>query len=390
MIRRLIVICNALDDETRIERRISTDSPAASRKVFMMCNAVRKEKIRPIVLSLGRGRQDGSGEYFSSVVRRVNRVPVIYLPFFNFPLLSQLFTLIAPAWFLWRLRHLYGAKTILFYNRLPAYTLALLTAFILRFRTVLDLEDGDVADKKLSFKSIVSSLMCKLFDRLCSGGSLLACSALEGMTALRPVVCYYGSVLTIRHKVDWHAPQLRFLIGGTVSSETGSMMLLEAIKQLRQERAAWCQQIIVEITGKGDAIEDFASLAKEPGYPVVKVHRRLTDIQYSEVVSNCHVGLALKPNTGVLANTTFPSKVIELANAGLLILTTNISDVKKVLSNGALYIEQDSSLALIEHIKWIVTNRMEAAAIAKLGHDEVLSKCSPSSVAHLLNNFLFR
>jgi hypothetical protein len=121
MIRRLIVVCNALDDETRLERGISTDSPAASRKVFMMCNAIREAKVRPIVLSLGRGRQNGSGEYFPSVVRRVNRVTVIYLPFIHLPLLSQLLSFIGPVWFMLHFRRLQGAKTVLFYNRMPAY-----------------------------------------------------------------------------------------------------------------------------------------------------------------------------------------------------------------------------------------------------------------------------
>jgi glycosyltransferase involved in cell wall biosynthesis len=289
-----------------------------------------------------------------------------------------------------RFRHWQGDKTVLFYNRLPAYTLALLAAVILKFRTVLDLEDGDVVHKSASLSYMVSLLMRNLFDRLCSGGSLLACSALKNMTQLRPVACYYGSVPAYTHNINWSSPQLKVLLGGTISRDTGSLLLVEAIKNLRLEKAVWCQQMIIEITGKGDAIEDFAALDKKPGYPIVILHRRLTDDQYSEVVSSCHVGLALKPNLGDLANTTFPSKVIELAGTGLLVLTTNISDVQKVLSIGALYLEQDSPFALIEHLRWIVTHRSEAATIAKLGNDAVIEKCSPKSVARQLSNFLFK
>lgn len=391
MIRRVIVLCNALDDETRLYRRISTDSPAASRKVFMMCNAIRQTKVRPLVLSLGRGKQDGSGQYFPPVLRRVNGVPVIYLPFLNVPFLSQLLSLVAPAWFLLRFRRWRGVKTILFYNRLPAYILALLTSAILRFRTVLDLEDGDViAHKKASLKSMLSSLMRKLFDSVCSGGSLLACSALQSMTSLRPIACYFGCTAIQKSNVKWDSDQLRFLLGGTVSKETGCLLLVEAIKLLRLENATWCQQIVIEITGKGDAIDSFAALANGPGYPAVVLHKRLTDSQYAEVVSNCHVGLALKPNTGELANTTFPSKVIELAGAGLLVLTTDISDVRNVLSDGALYLEEDSPLILAEHLQWIANNRSSAAAIANLGNNAVQEKCSPHAAAHLLSDFLFK
>ena len=81
---RLYFICNALDDLTRLERGIVTDSPAASRKVFGLSKAMREVGVHVLVVSLGRGRQDGSGRYYRGKVCRVNGVPVIYLPFFHF------------------------------------------------------------------------------------------------------------------------------------------------------------------------------------------------------------------------------------------------------------------------------------------------------------------
>lgn len=182
----LFFICNALDDATRLERGIVSDSPAASRKIFLLCKAMRKVGVRATVISFGRGRQDGTGHYFRSKVQRVNGVPVIYLPFYNKSVLSELLSLFSLVPILWRMRSAKGAKAALFYNRMPAYLFGLVLAKILRFKTVLDLEDGEINSSNWSLAWLKSLTLSRFFDMLCSGGALLACSALENMTRLRP------------------------------------------------------------------------------------------------------------------------------------------------------------------------------------------------------------
>ena len=57
---RILFICNAFEDITRIERKITTDSPACSNKIFSTCKSFEKSSTRVTVLSLGRGRVDKS------------------------------------------------------------------------------------------------------------------------------------------------------------------------------------------------------------------------------------------------------------------------------------------------------------------------------------------
>ena len=90
----------------------------------------------------------------------------------------------------------------------------------------------------------------------------------------------------------------------------------------------------------------------------------------------------------MLAETTFPSKVVEMANEGLLVLTTDISDVKLVLGEGALYTNSTVD-QFIERIRWIVENRQEAEKLAQIGNDQVWDRCSPKKTGEKLNNFLF-
>jgi glycosyltransferase involved in cell wall biosynthesis len=389
MVRRLLVVCNALDDRTRLERGITTDSPAASRKVFMMCRTLRLAGIRATVLSLGRGRQDGSRRRFVARVRRVGGVPVIYGAFWHCAMLSQLLSLLAPALALWRTRRLAGEKTALFYNCMPAYVPGLVLARLLGLRTVLDLEDGAVPTTALTSTGRVLQWTRRLFDRFCTGGALLACRALEEATTLRPTACYYGTVEPCADEARWPSVGLRVLIGGTVAPETGADLLIDAIAMLRLRRPDWAQGLDIHVTGSGSSIAALRELAAETGWPAVTVHGRTTDAGYREIVEASHVGLALKPRSGPLARTTFPSKVIELAGAGLLLLTTDISDVRVIFGSTALYLEDETAAGLVDRLRWISEHREEAQAMAARAARNVHERFAPDVVARSLSTFLF-
>lgn len=385
----IFYICNALDDVTRFERGIVTDSPAASRKIFLLCRAIRKAGVRAVVISMGRGRQDGTGRYFRSKICRVNGIPVIYLPFLHVPILSELLSLFSFIPVLWRIRSINGDKAALFYNQFSGYILALVMARALQFRTVLDLEDGDVNLTKWSFGWGKSLVVGWIFDTLCSGGALLACSALESNTRLRPTQCCYGIDEASGPLSKQSLFPVSVLFGGTVSFDTGSPLLIDAIKILREDASPLATKIRFEISGKGDCLCQFQELANDIREPAVIVHGRLTDDEYQNVLARTQVGLALKPNSGVFAHTTFPSKVIEFASHGILIVSTDISDVRKVFADGAIYLTEDNSRHLIEKLRWIVENREEAKSLTLKGEQTVGALCAPETVGQTLVNFVF-
>ncbi|MDP1666446.1 MAG: glycosyltransferase [Methylobacter sp.] len=385
----LFFMCNALDDITRLERGIVTDSPAASRKVFNISKATRKAGVRVLVISLGRGKQDGSGRYFRSKVCRLDGVPVIYLPFFHLPVLSELLTLFSSVPLLWRLHKKINTKTVLFYNRIPAYLFVLVFTKILRIETALDLEDGETDLTHWSLSGIKSRILSGLYDTLCSGGALLACQALESATKLRPTLCCYGTSEAPSTMPNWGLLPITVLLGGTVSYDTGAQLLIDAIRILRKKSPSWAKNIRFTITGKGDCIEQFKALADDTGSPEVIVYGRTTDEEYRQILTDTHIGLSLKPISGVQADTTFPSKVIEFASQGILVVTTDISDVREVLAEGAIYLEMNDSTLLIEKLRWIVENRDAARALSLNGVQAVSAICAPERVGQMLSEFLF-
>ncbi|MEO7497281.1 MAG: glycosyltransferase [Massilia sp.] len=385
----LFYICNALDDTTRLERGIVTDSPAASRKIFMICQALRTAGVRATVISLGRGRQDGSGRYFHAKSVRINGIRVVYLPFLHRPILSELLSLVAFIPLMFRLSSSRGAKAALFYNRLPVYAFGIALARVLGFGTVLDLEDGETTLAASSVAGIRSRALRWYFDAMCNKGALLACSALDAFTSLRPVQCCYGTSEPKQLQRECNPSLISVLLGGTVSHETGAQLLIDAIRLLRAEQPAFAGKIQFDISGKGDCIEQFEALGATQARPAVVVHGRLTDDEYSALLRRTTVGLALKPNVGGLAYTTFPSKVIEFSSNGILVVSTDISDVRKVLQGAALYLSSEDPRELIEQLRWIVENPDEAGQLALRGAQAAESTCSPKLVGQSLAGFFF-
>lgn len=388
---RAYVVCNALDDATRIDRGIQTDSPAASRKVFQMCAALRKEGVRACVLSLGRGRAGGQLRRHPRKVCRVQGVPVVYMPFWQVKVLSELVSLVTPAAALWHLasrRH--GRQVVLFYNPETAYLPTLGVAGVVGLRRILDLEDGRVQRDLRSLRGWVAEGTSRLYETLCNGGALLACSALAATTRLRPTLCYYGLSESSRSDRRWRSDDITVVLGGTLDSSTGANLLVEAVGQLRADPPAWVKGLRLVITGKGPSLAAFQALAAVQAHPLVITLGRTTDLEYRAILDTCEVGLALKPRGGPLAQTTFPSKVVELASAGLLVLTTDISDVRVVLGDNALYLVRGDASELIERLRWIVGNRDKARALAESGRLHVERRCSPAAAGRSLADFLFQ
>lgn len=388
--RRVIVVCNALDDATRLERRITTDSPAASRKVFHMCRALRKNGVRTYVLSLGRGEAGGSSAWFRSRVRRVDGVAVVYAPFSDMPILSELVSLLAPVGIAVRLRGP-TPRAMVFYNRERAYLATLLASVLLGFKRILDLEDGEFGSDGQARSGWTTRTVRKLYDRGCSTGALIACSALSAMTAIRPVQCYYGTAEPAPSPARWSDGELiRTMLGGTLAPATGVDLLIEAVHRLRRDQPDWAHRLHIEITGKGPSLPALKALARSTLSPMLTVHGRTNDLEYRQIVERCEIGLALKPCGGHLASSTFPSKVVEMASAGMLVISTDISDVRQVLGDGALYLKTDRSDELIAQLRRVVTAPEQARQIAETGMRAMWARFASDKAGQDLSNFIFR
>ena len=113
----VVYLSNAIDESIRQERSITTDSPAATNKVFALARAMRGVGMRCIVLSLGRGRQSGSGNRHAATARRQRHGAVLYAEFWQSRWVTHWISSLSIMLLLAKLIRRHPGLSVLVYNR---------------------------------------------------------------------------------------------------------------------------------------------------------------------------------------------------------------------------------------------------------------------------------
>jgi glycosyltransferase involved in cell wall biosynthesis len=386
----VVYLSNAIDEAIKEERTITSDSPAATNKVFTLSSAMRGVGIRCIVLSLGRGRQNGTSIKHAATVRRLEHGLILYADFWHMPWLTHLISFVSSAWLLVKLIRRHSTLSILVYNRSYHYLPSLIIARLLGTRIYLDLEDGYIVEVRGSMRRLKNSLTRRLFSWLCPHGSMVANSGLAEQLNRPPEMICYGVVApsTWPYEKDWCSRRLQVIFGGTLIEEVGCKLLLTAIDILRREYPEVANKIHLVVTGKGPFARAFSRIANEvPEWLSFKDSIRRVD--YLNLLKSSHVGLSLRMSAYEMSATTFPSKVIEYAEHGLLVLTTHTSDVPSLFGETALYLNYETPKDLAFLLSNLSERRAELRSMAIAGQNRVLQACSSKIVGKALKTMLF-
>ncbi len=384
----VVYLSNAVDESIRAERAITTDSPAATNKVLALAGAMRGVGMRCTVLSLGRGRQNGTGIRHAATARRLEHGAILYAAFWQSPWLTHLVSFVSLAWLLAKLIRRHPSLCVLVYNRAYHYLPALLLARLLGVRVYLDLEDGYIVEGRGVIRHLKNTLTRRLFSWLCPHGSVVANSGLAGQLHRPPaMVCHGVASATQGPCQDWNAGRLQVLFSGTLLEEVGCKLLLAALEILRRQHPDVLHKMHVVVTGKGPFAEAFHGLAKKaPEW--LSFGESLSRTDYLDLLKSSHVGLSLRMSAYEMGATTFPSKVVEYAQHGLLVLTTRASDVPTLFGETALYLDEETPEALAFLLSRLPERRTKLRAMAIAGRARVISACSPAIVGEALKGWM--
>jgi glycosyltransferase involved in cell wall biosynthesis len=384
----VVYLCNAVDESIRAERDITTDSPAATNKVLALAGAMRGVGMRCTVLSLGRGRQNGSCIQHAAAARRLEHGAILYAAFWHSPWLTHLVSFASPAWLLAKLIRRHPALCVLVYNRAYHYLPALLLARLLGVRVYLDLEDGYIVEGRGGIRHLKNRLTRRLFSWLCPDGSMVANSRLV-MQLNQPsaMVCHGVASATQAPCQDWNSGRLQVLFSGTLLEEVGCKLLLAALEIMRLQNPDVVHKIHFVVTGKGPFAEAFRNLAEQaPEW--LSFGESLGRTAYLDVLNSSHVGLSLRLADYEMGATTFPSKVVEYAQHGLLVLTTRASDVPTLFGETALYLDKETPEDLALLLSSLPERKTKLQAMAIAGRARTISTCSPAIVGEALKRLL--
>jgi hypothetical protein len=159
---------------------------------------------------------------------------------------------------------------------------------------------------------------------------------------------------------------------------------------LAQQPSAIRSRIRFLVTGFGDftqidrAIEEYGSLVD------IRVLPETTTAEYQDLLASSNVGLELRIPGSEGAETTFPSKLIELGSHGILVLTTGTGDVHNVYDDrSAVFLEEASGEALAAALVSILGHPGEASDRALEGARITQALHSPAATGEGLRAFLF-
>ena len=396
---KVVFLSNFLDDTTRLNRHIETDSPACSRKILMMALALAEfDQKLPLILSMGRGRQlDGKTTFHKGSTASINGVDVIYAAFLTGRFFSELISVISVCCNLFKLRMLYPSTSfkLVAWNRTNAYLLPLVISKLLLFQNYLDIEDQDYFPSNRRFVNFFVKARITIYDLLCDSGRLLSTQYLVDPRYPNKQSVYYGyldseffsKTSKILPRFNQDSP-IHFLFCGTLTADTGADTLLRCLDMMRNLRTRFCHPIVFHICGYGPFIPLFRDFGLSGSFPEVTVHGRLPTKKFSDLLVKIDVSLALKKVSGPLSRTTFPSKVLELAGSGHHIITTDVSDIKKVLGvDSVSYLYDDNPESLLFLILDCIDNieNVKFRAIQKASH--LRKSFSIQSSQKLLVNF---
>jgi hypothetical protein len=142
------------------------------------------------------------------------------------------------------------------------------------------------------------------------------------------------------------------------------------------------------VTGKGPFLNDFYAFSSvAPDWMTLR--HSLNRNTYLKILSESHVGLNLRLNNYEMSATTFPSKVIEYAEHGLLVVSTRTSDVPIIFGKTLIYLEEETTSSLVTLLASLPARRADLSVLAFSGREKVLEICSPISVGLGVSNMIW-
>lgn len=365
---------------------------AAAGKMSAVVSALRLAGRRAILVSLpfvAHGPDWQLGK-----VCHTDGFPAYFLPIRREAIARKFFGTFAFAWF--AMRRVRQQDTVLFYNHAIEYVLALMILRLRKIAVFQDIEDvPTLADRGLRGKAdqLGYRLMCALASprKVTVSNQVGRILNLTDFKAVQGVATQNAQASSGDRweSLDGGAP-LRVHFGGTLVASTGLELFCSTLTLLNAKADDLARDIIFILTGTGDlaSVEAIAHDLKS-GRLQLEVHREIDRQSYFSLLDSCHASLSLKSPHAEFANTTFPSKVIEITSRGLALVSSRVSDVDEIFANDeAWLLTQFDAIELTEILMDMAAHPNEVRQRAEAGMARARERFDPLAVGRSLAAFL--
>lgn len=365
------------------------DIPAVRNKVLGVCAAVRAAGAAAVLVTpVAPARDVGFGRPMRAA--RVDRVPAVQVlsrgRYGVHRLVSLVTLMLAVA------RVTRRGDRVVLYNFFPEYLLAALWLRLVGISCVIDIEDAPRGDER-GVRGMMVRWSFKVLRVVAERRFLVASERLAHELGLTDFLAVYGvashfTAIEGRSK-PFSGPAIRINLGGALLRETGVDMFIAALRILVRDHGD--KPLHFFLTGNVPsglfdqlAAEVNASLAMR-----FTVAANLEAAAYRALLDTMDVGLCLKLPSSSMGQTTFPSKVVEIAAMGLMLVTTPVSDVPLIFDDQcAVLLRSEVPEELAAVLAALPNNRTAAAECARGGQERVRERFSAAVVGAAIRAFL--
>lgn len=365
---------------------------AATNKVLSVISALRSNRCQAYAVSLPVLGLTSNIKSVKGVLLRENKNPVIFLPVVSKPILRRLLGSLYFAGFCW-----FTVKThdrVLLYNYSPEYLPALLILKLKGNPAILDIEDAP-HHKAIGLREIINKLTYKLSLTLCRNFYITVSTQVANNFNLKRYCVVYGAVGNIAPKTihdTSEANLLRILYGGTLCNDTGLQLFCDTIELLSNTTNLDNKKIVFVVTGFGgeDKLNQLHSIITNKNIEI-ELKSNLSFDVYQSVFKTCQAALCLKIPNSEMGATTFPSKVVDITSAGLLLISTKVSDIPVLFNNdNALLLDEATPDKLCKALVWAIHNLEECKARSIRGQERAMELFSEYNVGKKIKEFIFQ
>ena len=368
---------------------------AGALKMLSVTRALRSVGIRASIITLPVLGNKYTELFVKYLASGKDGAPILFLTVFRnkfFRKIVGFFSFAAVALFLVR-----RYDKVIIYNHSLEYILALLILFARRIPVYHDIEDLPFENDH-SINGLINSVGYWFANKL-SQKKILVSKRLADILCLKDYHVVNGVCNRI-HDVSnqrWtslsSSPESPLCVhyGGTLIKDTGIDLFCEAIELLIDSDTFTLKRPIhFYITGTGHIhkIEKIARRLSANSFIKIFIYSYLPYENYVNLLCTCHISLALKkPNTQI-ANTTFPSKVIEITSYGLALVSTKVSDVPLIFNHtNSFLLPSFAAQTLANTLVLCARSPRKVQDVAQAGHNFTAEHFSLSTVGLSISKF---
>ena len=309
-------------------------------KVLGICGALKSPLISPVIVS---GYIPWAKGHPLSWAIHIRTGGICYAKLLSFSHAAGKRATSACSFLVYAVRHVRRRDRVILYNFFPEYFLAALFLWATGNPAVMDIEDAPRPDEQ-GLRGLTNRVCFRLLKPLCRRQCITVSKVISKRLGFIESLPIYG-VASPEHEAQPRVPNysgLRVLFGGAISRGTGLNLFIDAVRVLADQYPGLAIHFLVTGRYPADTLAELKRQTEDRSHLTISLLGDLPGQQYRALIESIDVGLCLKLPSHSLGQTTFPSKVIEFASAGVLVCSTRVGDVPLLFdSTSALLLDSE-------------------------------------------------